>query len=124
MLHAEHFASGAPLESRFTGTHVEVILRARGWLAAEATPEQAAWCERAATLLGPHAENEAALADWLGLVFDYDARNIIANVASHVTLSRYAARDVLRRLAPLLLDGPPLDSDRFKEVVTALKNAM
>jgi nondiscriminating glutamyl-tRNA synthetase len=39
-------------------------------------------------------------------------------------LSRYAARDVLRRVALLLLDGTPLTSERFKEIVTALKDGM
>jgi nondiscriminating glutamyl-tRNA synthetase len=37
-------------------------------------------------------------------------------------LSRYAARDVLRQLALLLLDGSPLSSERFKEVITVLKD--
>jgi len=41
----------------------------------------------------------------LRLVFQYDAREIISRVESHVVLSRYAARDVLRQLALLLLDG-------------------
>jgi nondiscriminating glutamyl-tRNA synthetase len=36
-------------------------------------------------------------------------------------LARYAARDVIRHLALLLLDPMPLTSDRFKEVVTSLK---
>jgi nondiscriminating glutamyl-tRNA synthetase len=39
-------------------------------------------------------------------------------------LSRYAARDVLRRLALLLLEGGALDSDRFKAIVTSLKESL
>jgi hypothetical protein len=39
-------------------------------------------------------------------------------------LSRYAARDVLRQLALLLLEGTALDSDRFKEIITALKESL
>ena len=39
-------------------------------------------------------------------------------------LSRYGARDVLRQLGLLLLDGMPLTSDRFKEVVDDLKNRL
>jgi nondiscriminating glutamyl-tRNA synthetase len=36
-------------------------------------------------------------------------------------MSRYAARDVLRRLGLLLLEGGPLTSDRFKEIIDKLK---
>jgi nondiscriminating glutamyl-tRNA synthetase len=39
-------------------------------------------------------------------------------------MSRYAARDVLRQLALLLLDGAPLTSERFKEIVTFLKEQL
>jgi len=87
-------------------------------------PEQHAWCERAGSMLGGHAADRAALADLLGLVFQYDAREIISRVESHVVLSRYAARDVLRQVALLLLDEAPLTSERFKEIVTALKDGM
>jgi len=108
----------------FTAADVLAILRERGWLAAEPSLEQQAWCERAASMLGGHASDRAAMADLLGLVFQYDAREIISKVESHVVLSRYAARGVLRQLALLLLDGAPLTSDRFKEIVTALKEGM
>ena len=108
----------------FTSADVLGILRERGWLVAEPTAEQIAWCEHAAAILGGHAADRAALADLLGLVFHYDAREIIARVESHVVLSRYAARDVLRQVALSLLDGVPLSSERFKEIVTALKDGM
>src|SRR5260370_23309499 len=111
-------AAGNP----FTGSGVLGILRARGWLVAEPSPEQHAWCERAASMLGGHATDCAALADLLELVFHYEAREIISRIESHVVLSRYAARDVLRQVALLLLGGAPLTSERFKEVVTALKD--
>ena len=75
-------------------------------------------------MLGGHAADRAALADLLGLVFHYDAREIISRVESHVVLSRYAAREVLRQMALLLLDGAVLTSERFKEIVTALKDGM
>ncbi len=52
------------------------------------------------------------------------SREIISKVESHVVLSRYAARGVLRQLALLLLDGAALTSERFKEIVTALKDGM
>src|SRR5260370_32085781 len=112
--------AGGPL----TGDDVLAILRERGWLAAGPSPEQHAWCERAASMLGGHAADRAALADLLGLVFQYDAREIISKVESQVVLSRYASREVLRRVALLLLDGTPLTSERFKEIVTVLKDGM
>jgi hypothetical protein len=108
----------------FTSADVLGILHEREWLAAGPTAEQIGWCEHAAAILGGHAPDRAALADLLGLVFHYDAREIIARVESHVVLSRYAARDVLRQVALLLLDGAPLTSERFKEIVTALKGGM
>jgi nondiscriminating glutamyl-tRNA synthetase len=122
-------AQEAPDSSRaatntFTSRDVVEVLRERGWLAADPGPEQLKWCERAAAVLGPQAEDRAALADLLGLVFCYDAREILAKVESHSVLSRYAARDVLRQLALLLLDGAPLNSERFSEVVTALKHGL
>jgi hypothetical protein len=124
MVPAEH--SGAPVAAvnLFTAADVLGILRERAWLAGEASPEQHAWCERAALMLGGHAADRAALADLLGLVFQYDAREIIARVESHVVLSRYAARGVLRQMALMLLEGPALTPERFKEIVTALKEGM
>ena len=72
-------------------------------------------------MLGPHAADRARLANLLALVFHYDAAELMACVDTHVVMSRYAARSVVRRLALLLLDGGPFTSDRFKEVVSALK---
>ena len=124
MLPAEHSDALVAAANLFTAADVLGILRERGWLAGEPSPEQHAWCERAASMLGGHATDRAALSDLLGLVFQYDAREIISRVESHVVLSRYAARDVLRQVALLLLDGTPLTSERFKEIVTALKDGM
>ena len=123
MLPAEH-SDALVAANLFTAADVLGILRERGWLAGGPSPEQHAWCERAASILGGHAADRAALADLLGLVFQYDAREIISRVESHVVLSRYAARDVLRQVALLLLDGAPLTSERFKEIVTTLKDSM
>ena len=117
-------SSDAPAANPFTGADVLSILRERGWLVAEPSPEQYAWCERAALMLGGHAADRVALGELLGLVFQYDAREIISKVDSHVVLSRYAARDVLRQVALLLLDGVALTSERFKEIVTVLKESM
>ncbi len=124
MLPDDH--SGAPVAAAnpFAAADVVAILRERGWLAMEPSPEQHAWCERAASMLGGHAADRATLANLLGLIFQYDAREIISRVESHVVLSRYAARDVLRQVALLLLDGAALTSERFKEIVTALKDGM
>ncbi len=124
-MHAED-QSSAPLvvANPFTSADVLSILRERGWLSADPTPEQVAWCEHAAAILGGHAADRTALAELLSLVFHYDAHEIIAKVDSHVVLSRYAARDVLRQIALHLLDGAPLTSERFKEIVAALKADM
>ena len=107
--------------NKFTGRDVAEILCERGWLLGDATPAQFAWCERAAVLLGAQAPDRGSLADLLQFVFHYNAQEILAKVESHTVLSRYAAREVLRHLALLLLDGAPLTTDRFKEIITTLK---
>lgn len=114
-------ASTAPL---ITGADVAEILRERGWLKDEPSAEQGLWCEHAAALLGPQAANRTALVDLLDLIFYYNAREILGKVESHVALSRYAAREVVRELAHALLEGSPLNSDRFKEIVTHLKGKL
>src|SRR6266849_5726469 len=124
MIPADHSDPPVVAANPFATDDVLAILRERGWLAAEPSPEQQAWCEHAASMLGGHAADRAALADLLGLVFQYDAREIMSKVESHVVLSRYAARGVLRQVALLLLDGAALTSERFKEIVTALKEGM
>jgi glutamyl/glutaminyl-tRNA synthetase len=106
----------------FTARDVVEILREQGWLAGDDTPAQFAWCERAALLLGPQVTERRSLSDLLHPIFYYNAQEILAKVESHAVLARYAARDVLRHLALLLLDGTPLTSERFKEVVTTLKD--
>jgi hypothetical protein len=114
----------ASVPNPFTGTDVAEILRERGWAPAEIhSPELLAWCERAAALLGSHAADRAALADLLVLIFSYDAAAVLRHVESHAVLARYGARDVVRRLAFLLLDGLPLDSERFKEIINVMKEA-
>src|SRR5258708_23237516 len=108
----------------FAAADVAGILRERGWAASELSAEQVAWCEHAAAILGMQAADREALAELLGLVFHYDPRDILARVESHVVLSRYAARDVLRQLALLLLEGTAVDSERFKEIISALKEGL
>jgi nondiscriminating glutamyl-tRNA synthetase len=107
-----------------TFADVAEILREHEWAASELTPPQLGWCEHAAAILGTHTANREALAELLGLVFHYDAPEILGRVESHAVLSRYAARDVLRQLALLLLEGAALNSDRFKEIVTSLKEGL
>ena len=108
----------------FTAVDVLAILRDRAWLTADSTPEIDAWCARAAGMLGAHVADRAALEELLRLVFHCDAQEILARVEVHEVLARYAARDVLRHLALLLLDGAPLNSDRLKEVFTAIKERL
>lgn len=112
----------AAASNTFTGRDVIEILRTQGWLVDDASPGQFAWCERAAALLGPQITERRSLTDLLHPVFHYNAKELLAKVESHAVLARYAARDVLRHLALLLLDGAPLTSERFKEIVTALKD--
>jgi len=116
--------SPAVAVNAFTAADVAGILRERGWAAAEVSAEQVGWCERAAALLGAHAAERGALAGLLELVFHYDAREILGRVENHAVLSRYAARDVLRQLALLLLGDGALNSERFKEIITALKEGL
>ncbi len=112
------------VENPFTGADVAAILAEHGWATVELSAGQVAWCERAAAILGVHAADRDALAELLELVFHYDPREILRHVESHAVLSRYAARDVLRQLALLLLEGTALNSDRFKEIVTSLKESL
>ncbi len=108
----------------FAAADVVDILREHGWLAQEPSPEQLTWCTHAAAILGTHAADRDALCGLLSLIFHYDAAEILAGTETHAVLARYAARDVVRQLALLLLDGAPLTSDRFKEIVTALKDGL
>ncbi|MGA2422177.1 MAG: hypothetical protein ABSG69_19045, partial [Candidatus Acidiferrum sp.] len=90
----------------------------------EAAAEHLAWCERAAFLLGPQVRDRADLGDFLALVFYYDAAETVTRMESHIVMSRYAARDVLRRFAMELLDGAPLTAERFSEIITLMKDSM
>jgi hypothetical protein len=120
----DHSEAPVAAANSFSGADVVAILRERRWLASQPTAEQVAWCERAAAMLGGHAADRSALSDLLALVFHYDAGEILGRVESHAVLSRYAAREVIREVALLLLEGGALDSERFKEIVTKLKEGM
>src|SRR5712664_2249717 len=124
MIPAEHSDTSVAAANSFTSADVVAILGQHGWLSADPTPQQISWCEHAAAILSGHAADGAALGDLLELIFRYDAREILSKVESHVVLSRYAARDVLRELALLLLDGGAVNSERFSEIITRLKEGM
>jgi nondiscriminating glutamyl-tRNA synthetase len=111
-------------ENPFSQADVIMTLREKNWLSGEPTEKQSAWCERAAELLGPQSTDSSALSQLLELVFHYDARAILQTTDAHVVMSRYAARDVLRQLALLLLDGTELTTDRFREIITQLKEGL
>jgi hypothetical protein len=104
----------------FTAADVAAILRERGWLKTE-SDAAASWIAEAAALLGPRAANREALAHLLALVFEYDARVVLASRECQEVLSREGARDVLRALAVEILSGGPVDSNRLKEIVAAVK---
>jgi len=116
--------NGQPAANQYSGEDVAAILRDQGWLQAAFQPECHAWLTTAAALLGPQAPDRATLADLLRLIFHYDARAILQSEESHAVMARDGARDVIRLLANLVLDGPDIDSDRFKEIVTTLKAAL
>lgn len=117
-------AHDAARSNPFTAADVAAILLEHGWRAGECSEAQQAWCERAAAMLGRHPAERAGLAELLGLIFHYDARELLNQVENHAVLARYGAREVIRELALLLLDGQSLDSDRLKTVITALKDGL
>jgi hypothetical protein len=108
----------------FTSADVLAILRERGWLTTDPTPEIEAWCGHAAAILGAQAADRSALNELLALIFHYEALQILARVETHEVLARYAARDVLRHLALVLLEGAPLNSEHFKAIITKLKEQL
>src|ERR1700722_7047379 len=96
----------------FTGTDVGEILRERGWITGEGfSSDLQAWCERAAGMLGSHVADRSALSDLLELIFHYDAEKVLERVESHAVLARYGAREVVRPVGLLLLDGGAPDSE-------------
>jgi glutamyl/glutaminyl-tRNA synthetase len=120
----DHIAGHPTYINPYTAADIIAILHENHWLATDPTPEQNAWAEGAAQLLGHYAEAPAGLANLLRLVFQYDAAQILQSPDAHAALSRYAARDVIRHLALLLLDPAPFTSERFKQIVTELKEKL
>jgi hypothetical protein len=118
---AETIETNVPA-SDFTSEDVVAILRENGWLATnpEVRDDSSlqAWLTRAVELLGPYATKRAEL---LKLIFRYDAAEILQEHESQAVLARSGAREVIRQLANLILDGGDVDSDRFKEIIEAMK---
>jgi len=83
-----------------------------------------AWLSRASDLLGPQSKDRAALVELLQLVFEFDATAALAVRANHDVLAREGARDVIRELANRILEGGGVESDRFKEIVESMKQAV
>ncbi len=108
----------------FTAEDVAAILRENGWLGAcpevRDDSQVQTWLARAADLLGPYPTKRAEL---LKLIFRYDAVEILRKHESQAVLARSGAREVIRQLANLILDGGDVDSDRFKEIAEAMKAA-
>jgi hypothetical protein len=111
-------------ENPFAAGDVLNILRERGWLACEPSPQHLVWCEHSAAILGGHVADRKGLEYLLSLVFHYESREILEQVDAHVVLSRFAARNVVRQLALLLLDGTPLNSERLNEIIDTLKQEL
>src|ERR1700735_345782 len=118
---AETLQSNA-MATAFTAEDVAAILRENKWLVASAEVRDdaslQAWLTRAAELLGPYPTKRAEL---LKLIFRYDAAEILQEHESQAVLARSGAREVIRQLANLILDGGDVDSDRFKEIIEAMK---
>lgn len=114
----------APRPNPFTPADVLSLLYENRWLDRAPTPEQTAWCNQAASLLGHFAANRAGFKEILRLIFEFDATRILLLPDSHAVLARHAARDVIRHLALHLLDPGHLDSDRFKALIIQLKDEL
>jgi hypothetical protein len=104
---------------------IAAILRGRGWLGGEASPplgpDLSPWLGEAAALLGPQSEDRNGLEDLLGLIFHYNAQELLGRPAHQAILTREGARDIIRGLATMVLADAALDSDRYKEIVTELR---
>lgn len=108
---------------------MRALLAERGWLRGAGSSEAPvqmderteSWLADAASWLGAHASDRESLAQLAGHIFVYDAREVLAAPEAHAVLLRKDAREVVRALANEVLTAETVDSDRFKEIVTALK---
>jgi len=126
--------AGTRRPSPFSREDVQAIAERRGWLAtgdarqAAASPEPDAsetlrseWMVEAAQLLGVQSPDEKTLEALLERVFDYDARELLGRAENQAVMAREGARQVLRELAALVLDSAEVNSERYKEIIAALK---
>ena len=124
----ESRADAPPEALRWGAADVERALVERGWLAGQdqrgANARLDAWLDRAAELLGPHANDWPTLIALLEPIFSYDAAELLQRRESQTVLTREGAREVIREFASQILAGPDVDSDRFKEIVEAVKTAI
>jgi Anticodon binding domain len=127
-MHSESPAQTPAEQSAWRSTDVEEILVDRGWLQPRDVrkPDMRLeeWLERAAQLFGPHAGGRSQLAALLERVFVYDAAALLRQPENQAVLARAGAREIIRELANQLLPGSAIDSDRFKEIIEALKSAL
>jgi hypothetical protein len=117
----DYLAEHPPHPNPYSANDVITLLHENRWLMTDPTPEVAVWASRAAQLLGHYAEDRRALANLLRPVFHYAAAETLQSPDAQAAISRYAARDVIRHLALLVLEPAPFTSERFKEVATYLK---
>src|SRR5258708_23494042 len=101
----DHIADHPIQANPHTAADIIAILRENRWLISDPTPEQTAWSDLAAHLLGHYAEHRAVLANLLRPVFYYDAAQILHSPDAQAAASRHAARDLTPHL-PLLLPAP------------------
>src|SRR5208283_83454 len=64
-------------ENPYTPADIISLLQQNHWLTTDPTPEQNAWADRAAQLLGHYAEDRPALTNLLRPIFHYDAAEIL-----------------------------------------------
>jgi hypothetical protein len=84
----DHIAEHPTYVNPYTAEDVLSILRENQWLATDPFPEQRAWADRAAQLLGHYAEDRSGLANLLRLVFHYNAAQVLQSPDAHTALSR------------------------------------
>ena len=112
----------------FAAQDIAAILRDRGWLNLDAANRRDRaldeWLNRAADLLGPHATRISELATLLEPIFAYDAAAALRDPANQDVLTRTGAREVIRELAHRILEADDIDSDRLKEIVESMKEAL
>jgi glutamyl/glutaminyl-tRNA synthetase len=130
-MHWNEHADAQPTRSAigsFAAHDIARILCDRGWLVPDAASGRDLtldeWLNRAADLLGPHATRVADLAMLLEPIFAYDAAAALRDPANQDVLTRTGAREVIRELANRILESRDIDSDRFKQIVESMKEAL